>query len=169
MSWNFTRIPESDDWELVLKASHDYNDSYAVSYLPGGINRAPDIDTTITLKSCEPLNGCFQHIVIHTDRNYVTYVYELAGNKRFPVEGCIKLPPIVHRKLVEFAKTLPYTNDNVLTGDSISYDQAPVNRNHAALVSRELPSNIEHLISQFAAPTGGYQRMKRRTTRKHRY
>jgi hypothetical protein len=166
MSWNFTRIPESDDWELVLKASHDYNDSYAVLYLPGGIKKRSN-DSDIHLQSCKSRSGFVQQILINTNRPFITYVLDSDSIKL--IEGCIKLPSIVHRKLVEFAKTLPYTNDNVLTGDSISYDQAPVNRNHAALVSRELPSNIEHLISQFAAPTGGYQRIKRRTTRKHRY
>jgi len=39
MSWKFSKLPGTEDWEVEFKASHDYNDNYLVFMLPGGVYR----------------------------------------------------------------------------------------------------------------------------------
>lgn len=92
---------------------------------------------------------------------------DIYPNGGHAAEGSIRLPPLVHRKLVEFVSSLPATGEpiNVLPGTGRGYEQAPVNRKHADIVAKysNLPANVGGLIANFTAPKGG-----RRTTRKMR-
>jgi len=36
MSWEVKHLPPTNDWEVILKDSHDFNSNYVVMKMPGG-------------------------------------------------------------------------------------------------------------------------------------
>jgi hypothetical protein len=172
MSWKFTKIPDTENWTADFKASMD---NLVTVFLPGGAYRSTNVDGNLLLVSVFALkddDGIVTEIKI-TDKQVHCSSIDLdidADDNGFKlVQGIITLPPVAHRKLVEFVTSLPIIDlddyENVLPGTGRGYEQAPVNRRHADIVAKysNLPANVGGLIANFTAPKGG-----RRATRKMR-
>jgi len=147
-------------------------DNLVTVFLPGGAYRSTNVDGNLFLVSVFALkdDGIVTEIKITDNQVHCSSIdLDINDADARLVQGIVTLPPVAHRKLVEFVTSLPildlHVYENILPGTGRGYNQSPVNRRHADIVVKysNLPANVGGLITNFTAPKGG-----RRATRKSR-